>query len=123
MGIKGCKHGDVCDQPFFRSIDFDKLEKKQMIAPFKPKVVSVSFDHLSIVLTYKKLIINPYKLSSLEKYFFGLQRHPMDVSNFDSAFTQDDALLTPVDPEFLLAVEQEQFKGFSFTNPNYTLPQ
>ena len=47
----------------------------------------------------------------------------MDVSNFDSAFTQDDALLTPVDPEFLEAVEQLQFKGFSFTNPNYTLPQ
>ena len=51
------------------------------------------------------------------------QRHPMDVSNFDSAFTQDDALLTPVDPDFLETVEQQQFKGFSFTNPNYTLPQ
>ena len=47
----------------------------------------------------------------------------MDVSNFDSAFTQDDALLTPVEPEFLDTVEQQQFKGFSFTNPNYTLPQ
>ena len=46
----------------------------------------------------------------------------MDVSNFDSAFTQDDALLTPVEPEFLETVEQQQFKGFSFTNPNYTLP-
>ena len=29
----------------------------------------------------------------------------MDVSNFDSAFTQDDALLTPVEPEFLDTVE------------------
>ena len=56
-------------------------------------------------------------------YYNVFQRHPMDVSNFDSAFTQDDALLTPVDPEFLETVEQQQFKGFSFTNPNYTLPQ
>ena len=45
-----------------------------------------------------------------------------DVSYFDSAFTEEDPLLTPVPPEFLESMNQDQFKGFSYTDPNYTLP-
>jgi novel protein kinase C delta type len=45
----------------------------------------------------------------------------MDVSYFESAFTADEPLLTPVEATFLEAVNQTQFKGFSYTNPNYTL--
>ena len=45
----------------------------------------------------------------------------MDVSYFESAFTTDEPLLTPGEPSFLEAVNQIQFKGFSYTNPNYTL--
>ena len=48
------------------------------------------------------------------------QRHPLDVSYFDEAFTREVARLTPVDEDFLQSVNQEQFKGFSYTNPNYT---
>ena len=51
-----------------------------------------------------------------------LQKHPLDVSYFDSAFTKEDPLLTPLDPDFLNNVNQMQFKGFSLTNRNYTLP-
>ena len=40
LGIKGYKYGDVAEQSFFRNVDFDQLEKKQVIPPFKPKVVS-----------------------------------------------------------------------------------
>jgi novel protein kinase C delta type len=54
-------------------------------------------------------------------HFFLLQRHPMDVSYFESAFTADEPLLTPLDPTFLETVDQLQFKGFSYTNTNYTL--
>ena len=45
----------------------------------------------------------------------------MDVSYFDAAFTGEQALLTPVDADFLQTVNQLQFKGFSLTNSNYTL--
>jgi novel protein kinase C delta type len=45
----------------------------------------------------------------------------MDVSYFESAFTADEPLLTPLDPIFLETVDQLQFKGFSYTNTNYTL--
>jgi hypothetical protein len=46
----------------------------------------------------------------------------LDVTYFDSAFTEEEALLTPVTDEFLQTMNQEQFKGFSYTDPNYTLP-
>lgn len=42
------------------------------------------------------------------------------MSYFDEAFTREVARLTPVDEDFLQSVNQEQFKGFSYTNPNYT---
>ena len=50
------------------------------------------------------------------------QMNAKDVSYFDSAFTEEDPLLTPVPPEFLESMNQDQFKGFSYTDPNYTLP-
>ncbi|XP_040564275.1 uncharacterized protein [Lepeophtheirus salmonis] len=79
---------DICEQPFFRSINFEQLERKEVVPPFKPKL-----------------------------------RHPMDVSYFDCAFTEEVAKLTPVDDDFLQSVNQLQFKGFSYTNPNYTMSQ
>lgn len=85
LGIAGCSAGDVCDQPFFKPIDFAKLERKDIAPPYRPKL-----------------------------------RHPLDVSYFDEAFTREVARLTPVDEDFLQSVNQEQFKGFSYTNPNYT---
>lgn len=51
---------------------------------------------------------------------FFFQKHALDVSYFDEAFTKEAAKLTPVDEGFLASVNQLQFKGFSYTNPNYT---
>jgi novel protein kinase C delta type len=48
------------------------------------------------------------------------QRHALDVSYFDEAFTREVARLTPVDDDFLDSVNQRQFRGFSYTNPNYS---
>ncbi|CAN8001437.1 unnamed protein product [Ixodes hexagonus] len=85
LGMPGCTAGDVCDQPFFRSINWEKLEKKEVEPPFKPKLKSTA-----------------------------------DVSNFDSDFTMEKPVLTPVDPQILGSMDQEQFKGFSYTNPAMT---
>lgn len=85
LGMPGCPAGDVCDQPFFRNIQWDKLEKKEIEPPFKPKLKSTA-----------------------------------DVSNFDSDFTMEKPVLTPIDPQILASMDQEQFKGFSYTNPAMT---
>ena len=50
------------------------------------------------------------------------QKNPMDVSYFDTAFTEEPVRLTPVEREFLVGLNQEQFKGFSYTNKQYTAP-
>ena len=41
LGIAGCSAGDVCDQPFFKPIDFAKLERKDIVPPYRPKLVSL----------------------------------------------------------------------------------
>lgn len=85
LGVSESVHGDVRTQPFFKPIDFNKLERRQVIPPYKPKL-----------------------------------KNPMDVSYFDTAFTDEPVKLTPVDKEFLDNLNQAQFKGFSYTNKIYT---
>ncbi|XP_070397403.1 putative protein kinase C delta type homolog isoform X7 [Dermacentor albipictus] len=85
LGMPSCPAGDVCDQPFFRNIQWEKLEKKEVEPPFKPKL-----------------------------------KNTADVSNFDSDFTMEKPVLTPIDPQILASMDQEQFKGFSYTNPAMT---
>lgn len=69
---------------FFRSIDWEKLEKRQVKPPFRPKIKS------------KK-----------------------DVVNFDSEFTKEEPVLTPINPELVKTIDQEEFKGFSFFNKDF----
>ncbi len=42
LGVPGCAAGHVCEQPFFKSIDFAKVEKKEAVPPYKPKLVRVA---------------------------------------------------------------------------------
>ena len=93
-------HGDVRSQPFFKPIDFIKLEKRQILPPYKPKLVNT-------IETVTDLIVL-------------FQKNPMDVSYFDTAFTDEPVKLTPVEKEFLDDLNQAQFKGFSYTNKVYT---
>lgn len=39
-----------------------------------------------------------------------------DVSNFDSDFLKEEPTLTPVNPEVLKSINQDEFIGFSYTN-------
>ncbi|XP_039295440.1 LOW QUALITY PROTEIN: putative protein kinase C delta type homolog [Nilaparvata lugens] len=47
-------------------------------------------------------------------------RHPLDVQYFDKAFTNERPRLTPIDKSILQSMDQTQFQGFSYTNPNVT---
>lgn len=48
------------------------------------------------------------------------QRHPLDTQYFDRAFTGERPRLTAVEPQVLRSMDQEPFRGFSYTNPNAT---
>ncbi|XP_055909390.1 probable serine/threonine-protein kinase ndrC isoform X1 [Eupeodes corollae] len=48
-------------------------------------------------------------------------KHPLDTQYFDRSFTRERVRLTPIDKEILQSMDQEQFQGFSYTNPNATL--
>ncbi|XP_042213346.1 protein kinase C, brain isozyme-like isoform X3 [Homarus americanus] len=75
---------DVRTHPFFRRIDWEKLENREVQPPFKPKI-----------------------------------RHRKDVSNFDKQFTSERTELTPTDKLFMMNLDQTEFSGFSYLNPEY----
>ncbi|CAH0727914.1 unnamed protein product, partial [Brenthis ino] len=85
LGGAECMHGDIRDQEFFQPIHWERLERRELDAPFKPRV-----------------------------------RHPMDTQYFDRAFTGERPRLTAVEPQVLRSMDQEPFRGFSYTNPNAT---
>ncbi|XP_076442958.1 calcium-independent protein kinase C-like isoform X1 [Babylonia areolata] len=43
----------------------------------------------------------------------------VDANNFDRDFTSEEPTLTPVDVAVVKAINQEEFRGFSFVNPDY----
>lgn len=51
--------------------------------------------------------------------FLFLQKNKRDVLNFDPEFTKEEPVLTPVNPEVVRTINQEEFKGFSFYNTDY----
>ena len=75
---------DVRSHPFFRRIDWDKIAKRDVQPPFKPKI-----------------------------------KHRKDVSNFDKQFTSEKTDLTPTDKLFMMNLDQSEFYGFSFLNPEF----
>ena len=48
-----------------------------------------------------------------------MQKSKKDVVNFDQEFTREDPVLTPINPELVKTINQEEFKGFSFYNREF----
>ncbi|KAK7789648.1 hypothetical protein R5R35_007710 [Gryllus longicercus] len=42
-----------------------------------------------------------------------------DAVNFDQEFTKEEPVLTPVNSDVVRAINQDEFKGFSFINPDF----
>ncbi|XP_061556214.1 protein kinase C beta type isoform X2 [Phyllopteryx taeniolatus] len=78
---------DIRDHSFFRYMDWEKLENKEVQPPFKPKAKS-----------------------------------RRDTCNFDKEFTKMAVDLTPTDKLVIMNLDQDDFMGFSYTNPEYEAP-
>ncbi|TNM85739.1 hypothetical protein fugu_008010 [Takifugu bimaculatus] len=77
---------DIKEHAFFRYIDWEKLQNKEVQPPFKPKAKS-----------------------------------RRDVGNFDKEFTKMAVELTPTDKLFIMNLDQNEFQGFSYTNPEFII--
>uniref|UniRef100_A0A3Q3L8N5 AGC-kinase C-terminal domain-containing protein n=1 Tax=Mastacembelus armatus TaxID=205130 RepID=A0A3Q3L8N5_9TELE len=51
-----------------------------------------------------------------------LQRNRRDTCNFDKEFTKMPVDLTPTDKLVIMNLDQDEFLGFSYTNPEYLAP-
>ncbi|XP_054089169.1 protein kinase C, brain isozyme isoform X3 [Zeugodacus cucurbitae] len=87
LGCGATGEADVRIHPFFRRIDWEKIENREVQPPFKPKI-----------------------------------KHRKDVSNFDKQFTSEKTDLTPTDKVFMMNLDQTEFVGFSYVNPDYSVP-
>ena len=50
-----------------------------------------------------------------------VQKDEKDTSNFDKDFTNEEPVLTPVDPVIVKAINQDEFRDFSFFNTDWKI--
>uniref|UniRef100_A0A803TDG7 AGC-kinase C-terminal domain-containing protein n=1 Tax=Anolis carolinensis TaxID=28377 RepID=A0A803TDG7_ANOCA len=50
-----------------------------------------------------------------------LSKDRTDTSNFDKEFTRQPVELTPTDKLFIMNLDQNEFAGFSYTNPEFII--
>ncbi len=91
---------------FFKDIKWKDLEERKIKPPFRPKIVRFFRKGLTQIPWYSSL-------------FCAFQKNKRDVLNFDPEFTKEEPVLTPVNPEVVRTINQEEFKGFSFYNSDY----
>ena len=61
------------------------------------------------------------KILPTDHHFFSIfkQKNKRDVNNFDQDFTKEEPVLTPTPADVLKTINQDEFRNFSFVNPDF----
>lgn len=108
----GCTGSEtqIRSHAFFKDLDWEALELRKVKPPFRPRVVRIP--SLTNVGSIK---LNQYSLFILRPK----QKSPKDALNFDTEFTKEEPVLTPVPNDVIRCINQDEFTGFSFVNKNF----
>lgn len=68
---------------------------------------------------FRRIIWEKIENREVQPPFIPKIRHRKDVSNFDKQFTSEKTDLTPTDKLFMMNLDQTEFMGFSFLNPEF----
>lgn len=120
MGCGDRGEEDVRGHLFFRRIDWEKIESREVQPPFKPKIVRIYISFTTKMngcMYFSMEFLNEISLFFLYSNF--KQKHRKDVSNFDKQFTSEKTDLTPTDKLFMMNLDQNEFNGFSYLNPEF----
>ncbi|KAK5856546.1 hypothetical protein PBY51_008133 [Eleginops maclovinus] len=60
--------------------------------------------------------------SSQAEESWQMKKNKKDTCNFDKEFTKMPVDLTPTDKLVIMNLDEEDFLGFSYTNPEYVAP-
>uniref|UniRef100_A0ACB8G7G2 Uncharacterized protein n=2 Tax=Sphaerodactylus townsendi TaxID=933632 RepID=A0ACB8G7G2_9SAUR len=66
---------------------------------------------------FKELDWDLLNLRQIEPPFRPRIKSKEDVSNFDPEFLKEEPLLTPIEEGMLSMINQEEFRNFSYTDP------
>ncbi|XP_055847286.1 protein kinase C [Episyrphus balteatus] len=68
---------------------------------------------------FGKLEWNELGNRNIKPPFRPKMKNPRDANNFDTEFTKEDPVLTHVNKDVVRCINQEEFAGFSFVNPDF----
>lgn len=115
LGCSGSE-SQIRNHSFFKDLDWEALEQRRVKPPFRPRVVRI----FSLPPPITETIEHFAKFSLfLMASCHALQKSPKDALNFDTEFTKEEPVLTPVPNDVVRTINQEEFAGFSFVNPNF----
>lgn len=116
LGCTG-NENQIRSHAFFKDLDWEALEQRRVKPPFRPRVVKY------FLLLVRPIILR-VPISDANNFFFSCilinqQKSPKDALNFDTEFTKEEPVLTPVPNDVIRCINQDEFAGFSFVNKNF----
>ncbi|TNN81074.1 Protein kinase C alpha type [Liparis tanakae] len=146
---------EIREHPFFRWIDWERLERLEIPAPFKPRTPTTCqllaplaksevcleraeyAQRLEARPISQMIFISSGRAAVKEQEERRREQLPSHCrraqllrekprvwggrkgENFDNFFTAAPSALTPSDPDILAAIDQDDFQGFTFQNPDF----